>query len=239
MIYAIGDTHGKLALVKKLYDAIIADVDKIKDPTGSIIIFLGDYVDRGEDSKGVLDFCMSLTDTEDVKHIFLYGNHEDLMFESMYNGNHGHYSTWMNNGGLQTLKSFGFDAPPEGNYDEVLKPYLEWIKNLPFYYLKDDYVFCHSGYFRNDFNISLDVQKDMLIWGRPHPGMYHGNGKVVVHGHTITRDGEPYMDLNPVNYPEVSRINIDVGSFYYNKLCAARLPHGKCTAPDVSFIKVK
>lgn len=232
MLYAIPDIHGRFDLIAKLYQAIQEDIQKIKDPQGSIIVFLGDYVDRGSNSKEVLDFLMSLQNTDNIEHVFLLGNHEDMMVRGL-SGDDAQWHCWLHNGGSKTLKSFGFEVPYSvSTMEKVLQPYIEWLKGLPFYYEKYDYIFCHSGYMRTDFNISLDVQRELLIWGRPSKNCYVGFNKLVVHGHTPTDNVKPYIEIN--------RINLEIAGWWgdYNTLLAARLPHGKATEKDVSFIQI-
>jgi serine/threonine protein phosphatase 1 len=234
MLYAIGDIHGRLDLLEKLYPAIKEDIEKVKDPKGAQIIFLGDYVDRGPDSKGVLDYLMNLKDDEHTKHIFLYGNHEDLMVNS-YKGSDSHYATWVNNGGERTIKSIGCPQTPYGGYDTVgaitLEPYVKWAEKLPRFYTAYDYIFCHSGYLRTDYPISLESQENLLIWGRPHKGMYVGYNKWVIHGHT-PRNGKPEIDVN--------RVNVDTGGWHnsLNTLAGVVLPHGECKESDLRFIQI-
>lgn len=234
MLYSIGDSHGRLDLVTKLYQAILDDIEKVKDPLGSIIIWLGDYIDRGPDSKGVLDFLMALQDFKDVKYIFLLGNHEAMMMDGCKYPEGGDYYLWMNNGGAQTLKSFGLSTPYEkSKMVDLLKPYVEWIEKLPFYYTAYDYIFSHSGYIRTDFPIPLDAQRQSLIWGRPFGGMYKNYDKLLIHGHSPL-NGKPHVEKN--------RINIDVGGWYIpgnlNTLCSVVLPHGDHTEIDARFIQI-
>jgi serine/threonine protein phosphatase 1 len=230
MLYAVGDIHGRLDLVTKLYQAIQEDIEKVKDPNGVEIIFVGDYVDRGPDSKGVLDFLIGLRDTDMLKHVFLLGNHEDLMFKSVLYNDHNSYSCWMGNGGQQTCKSFGFNGSYYvGEWQDALRPYAEWMRKLPFFYEKYNYIFCHSGFLRIDFNIDLKAQREALIWGRPHQGQYIGFDKWVIHGHTPCM-GEPDIDVN--------RINMDVGAVFCNTLAAVVLPHGPCMTDDPRYLQI-
>jgi serine/threonine protein phosphatase 1 len=229
MLYAIGDIHGRFDLLQKLYNEILDDIKKVDDPFGAQIIFLGDYIDRGPESKQVLDFLMDLSDYDhpNVKHIILIGNHELMMLDSWMGIYDGNFSMWTHNGGVQTLKSFGLPKEPIRD-NPIIEPYAKWIALLPTYAMTDDYIFCHSGYF--DPNIPLDDQYNSLLWGRPSKGRYIGFHKRVIHGHT-PQDGKPLIDVN--------RINVDIGCGHpgYNSLCAVVLPHHGCTDADIRFIQ--
>lgn len=232
MLYAIGDVHGRLDLATKLYNNILDDIKTIKDPLGAEIIWLGDYCDRGPSSKKVLDFIMNLKDSENIKHIFLEGNHEDFLINVVKNPTANHvYHIWMRNGGLETLKSFGIDNQYFISKLDILKPYAQWLSKLPFYYEKYDYLFCHSGFIRIDE--PLEFQRQNLIWGRPTSDMYTGYDKWIIHGHTPTSNETPYVDF--------CRVCIDTGAWRNgnkSKLAfAVKLPHGKCYKEDIKFIQ--
>lgn len=106
MYYAIGDIHGEITLLKSLYSKILTLIEDTHDQN-PVIVFLGDYVDRGEDSKAVLDFLMDLKDTDTLSHVFIKGNHEDLMIqasEGLKNNNSWPSRVWLQNGGTKTLQ---------------------------------------------------------------------------------------------------------------------------------------
>jgi serine/threonine protein phosphatase 1 len=232
MLYAIGDVHGRYDLITKLYSKIIEHIDDTDDPSGAQIIFLGDMIDRGPQSKEVLDFLMSRQDTDHTKHVFLLGNHEELMVQS-HKGDRNAHRIWMGNGGQKTLKSFDITIPYYiSEMQRTLAPYVEWMESLPFYYEYGDYVFSHSGYFRWDFQVSLDYQKEHLIWGRVSKGYYKGYSKCVVHGHDATF-GDPFVESN--------RVNIDTGGWYHdmNYLMAVVLPHGPCDTSILSYLRAE
>ena len=232
MLYAIADIHGRFDLLSALYTTILEDIKDVDDPSGAQIIFLGDYVDRGPQSKEVLDFLMGLKDDDHTKHVFLFGNHEDLMCLS-YHGDKSAFRCWSTNGGEQTLASFGITVPYYTSaMDRALKPYVEWMESLSFYYTVHDYVFCHSGSLRFDFDIPLEAQKNTLTWGRVEPGAYKNYSKWVIHGHTPTWD---------VPEIEFHRVNMDTGGWYHavSHLWAGVLPHGPCQESDIRLIEVQ
>ena len=237
MLYAIGDIHGRLDLLEKLYSLILDDIKKVNDPLGAQIIFLGDYIDRGPESKQVLDFLVHLRDSLEIKHICLLGNHEDFLlivfkaFDTDVDMHQAYnvYRSWKENGGDATLKSFGIY---EGfNYlrgSPLLRPYINWFAALPFFYTIYDYIFCHSGSVKLGIPLQLETQRERLLWTRPGQGDYIGQTKMIIHGHTQTY-GQPELDIN--------RINVDTAAVYTNKLTAAVLPHGKCGSGDARFIQ--
>ncbi len=193
--YAVGDIHGYFSLLKPLYDKIQDDI-RINNVDDYKIIFIGDYIDRGPDSKSVLDFLMSL---DPEKHVFLMGNHEDLCLHQEK------WQTWLFNGGFETCASFNL---PEGEYN--LPPdYIAWMKNLRLFYETDDFFFVHAGV---EPGYSLDENKtnpSMLLWVRDYfLNSDYDWGKYIIHGHT------------PVMRPEVkhNRMNVDTGAFYYGTL---------------------
>lgn len=232
MLYAIADTHGRYDLIIKLYEAILQDIQSTKDEYNKIL-FLGDYIDRGPQSKQILDWLMSLKEanTKKLKHICLLGNHEDFLLQAMDNFGTVKeppiWQCWMGNGGLATLDSFGI-IDYENTAQQIFKPYYKWLKTLPIVYERHNMIFCHSGYFVKNFPVA--VQRDALLWGRCSKHAYVGYDKLVIHGHTPTGNGKPYVEIN--------RICIDTGGYYSNYLHAVVLPDKTCTEKDARFIKI-
>ena len=235
MLYAIGDIHGRLDLLTALYSKIIDDVKRVNDPKGATIIFLGDMIDRGPDSKGVLDFIMNISDYdhENVKHIMLKGNHELMMCDSW----HGTYPTatgmWLYNGGLNTLHSFNIvENIHHIAHDKVLEPYVNWCEHLPLLYQQGNYTFCHSGLV--DFTKPFEDQEVGLLWGRPYKSQYIGIApNWIVHGHTAQHNCKPLIGVNT--------INVDVACGYPNNenLCAVTLPYDSCRDDEIRFIQLQ
>ena len=188
--YAIADLHGRFDLLKKALVAI--DEDDENHSQDSIIITLGDYIDRGPNSKDIIDCLMSLSQYPD--YICLQGNHEAMMVETIRTPLNPDW--WIGNGGDATLKSYGGKPLPcvggygYYNYDpHVISPeHVEWIANLPLYYETDKQVFVHAGVSNDD---PLEKQsKDTLQW-MLYSKEGHGGwqGKHVVHGHHQFADG--------------------------------------------------
>ena len=172
---AIGDIHGCRAALEAL-----AEYAEFSE--GDTIVTLGDYVDRGPDSKGVIDFLLELRTR--VKVVSLMGNHEILMLAAR--GSEQAFVNWEEDrvGGGDTLKSYGADklsAVPEEHWQ-----FIEGA--LPFYEM-ETHFFVHAN---AASHLPLEDQDEfMLFWERFRKVPPHRNGKVMVCGHTSQESGEP------------------------------------------------
>lgn len=175
-IFAVGDIHGMYGKLIKLFDKIPFN------PNEDMLIFLGDYIDRGKHSLRCLDFVMDFKEKYSDSVVCLLGNHELCAINYLnYHFNLGDWLdslnyTWLDNGGLETQREFL--ALPN---DEIFRR-LDWIKSLPSYYQIDNYYFCHAGIRPG---IPLSKQKDVdLLWIRySFLNNYRGKETIVV-GHT-------------------------------------------------------
>jgi serine/threonine protein phosphatase 1 len=218
MLYAIGDIHGCFDKFISLYNKIIYDINKHKQK--STIIFLGDYIDRGLQTKKVLDFLMLLKDTDQIKYIFLKGNHEDMFIDAYYCKLPAIISVkkqmYFANGGIETMNSLINDSNPDTafNNKNIIK-YLNWMEKLKLYHIINDYLFVHAGY---NPNYPIEEQTSaVFLWIRAIKSMqYYKNSKyIVIHGHTITKS--PIVKIN--------QIGIDTGSFLNNgQITGVKLP---------------
>jgi serine/threonine protein phosphatase 1 len=221
---AIGDIHGMNEQLKRLLDK----ADKETKNEERQFVFIGDYMDRGPDSKGVLDTIRDLAKNEKV--IPLMGNHDDMLL-------HDH-QTWMGNGGRQTLLSFNpkydMQTPfyeqernPIQLFFEQFADYVEWIKALPLTHEDQHRFFCHAG-IRPGVPLK-EQQAQSLLWIRgPFLIDTQPFEKYIVHGHTVT----PYDDLCP---PEIdagrpstwkylefdNRLNLDSACVFGGPMSAA------------------
>jgi serine/threonine protein phosphatase 1 len=213
MIYAIGDIHGAFDKLNRLYCMIITDIDRFKIERATII-FLGDYVDRGPEPKKVLDFLMDLEDTDKIQHIFLKGNHEDMMVNNYYRD--GHVDMWVTNGGRETLDAFECVTPEDFYGNPKLEKYIIWCKKLPLLYIIGKYAFVHGGY--DPKQLPGNQHPNVLLWKRSTPYMlgkeYDDCIFTVVHGHTPHAEPQKFRN----------EINVDTFACYNGKLTAARLP---------------
>jgi serine/threonine protein phosphatase 1 len=213
-IYAIGDVHGCSSLLEQLLALIEAHVAAFP-ARRPILVFLGDYIDRGPASSQVIDQLIFLREHREV--IFLKGNHESYLVEFL--GNPALLPKWFQYGGLDTLRSYGinprnhFDPKEQGFLAAALRlaldkrGHLEFFDHLKTSFLCEDFFFVHAGVRPG---IPLDQQSEEdLLWIREDFLHYGGSlGKIVVHGHT------------PMLHPEVcsNRINIDTGAYATGRL---------------------
>jgi diadenosine tetraphosphatase ApaH/serine/threonine PP2A family protein phosphatase len=206
---AIGDIHG-------CYPKLIRLIKKIKvDPIEDILIFLGDYIDRGDQSKEVVDFLISLKQRM-PQSVFLMGNHEQMLLEYLSGENENPY---LINGGKKTLFSyFGTDRPGSSSEIQSMFPseHLEFFYSLSPYWEIENFLFVHAG-LRDGVPLEFQELSD-LLWIRED--FYFSRfdfGKTVVFGHT------PFP--NPFRFNR--RLGIDTGAVYGNKLTCVELPAEK------------
>ncbi len=200
-IFAVGDIHG-------LYDRLVALIDKLPLKDTDLLVFLGDYIDRGEDSKKVIDFLIRLKKNrnEDLT-VFLKGNHEALFLDFLSGKNQ---DIFFLNGGRKTVESYtvngSFYLPDD---------HLNFFKSLLLYYETDDYIFVHAGL---KPAVALEYQNEEdLLWIRGDFIFSDYNfGKKVIFGHTPMKSLMPYFDRN--------KIGIDTGAVYGGFLSAIMLP---------------
>ncbi|MBW1675201.1 MAG: serine/threonine protein phosphatase [Deltaproteobacteria bacterium] len=200
--FAVGDIHGCLDKLISLMGII--DIDPKKDT----LLFIGDYIDRGTQSKEVVDYLIDLARRQS-RVIFLKGNHE-LMLQ-LYLSGVDRFS-FLANGGQATLDSYLKQSPPAGA-DLIPSTHLDFFGNLRLYYETDQYIFVHAGL---KANIPLEEQDEFdMLWIRDE-FIYSDFdfGKRVIFGHTPFR--EPLVLHN--------KIGIDTGAVYGNKLTCVELP---------------
>ncbi len=220
LVYAIGDVHGRLDLFERMIQHIRADEMAVAERP--LIVLLGDYVDRGPESAGVLSRILKLQAEAWCDVEVLLGNHEESMLKFLYSAHHG--PAWVDYGGGSTLGSYGVALPAArtdlAQWEETRKTFAEILPeahlallNAMKYLLKvEDYVFVHAGV-RPDQ--PLDEQgPETFLWVR---GAFMASEKacdfVVVHGHT------------PEDEPTDKRwrIGIDSGAYATGVLTAIRL----------------
>jgi serine/threonine protein phosphatase 1 len=172
---AIGDIHGCLAPL----DAILSAIGPTKD---DVIVTVGDYVDRGPDSKGVIERLMQLNQSTQL--FPLMGNHEEMML-AVLNRTREPFG-WINHGGLQTMESYGFS----GDLSVIPQNHKDFLTNLLPFYESDTHFVVHANY---DPQMRLENQSiEFLRWMKltermPRP---HFSGKHAIVGHTHNRNGE-------------------------------------------------
>ena len=200
--YVIGDIHGCLEELGYLIEGLPLEA-------GDRLIFLGDYIDRGPDSKGVISFLLELEKTS-YEPIFLKGNHEDMLLSYLgLNGQHG--DMFLYNGGKATLASYGFSSPiPAGDEALCLIPstHLEFYEKLASYYIMEPFLCVHAGI--HPLKTLKDQTESELLWIR-NQFIYssHALPYTVLFGHTPQND---------VIYDLPFKIGLDTGLVYGNKL---------------------
>jgi serine/threonine protein phosphatase 1 len=210
-IYAVGDIHGRVDLLNELLTRINTDI-ALHRPVGPVYVFLGDYIDRGSSSRETIDRLIEHGETHES--VFLKGNHELIALKCLTD--QALFDQWLRLGGLETLVSYG--VPPEINGKQIVELQLAFHSALPrkhFRFFRDlqssfacgDFFFAHAGV---KPNVELSQQKESdLLWIRGEfLSSAYDFGKIIVHGHTPTRE----IEVGP------NRINIDTGAFATGRL---------------------
>lgn len=214
-VYAIGDIHGRLDLLDALHAQITADAATAPEPR-KVIVYLGDYVDRGLESKAVLERIIK-GHPAGFEKVHLKGNHEAIMLEFLEDSSTA--KKWLAIGGNATLLSYGVDVPSglrsEAEFENVqlellskLPPaHLAFLESLELSHTIGDYQFVHAGV-RPGRSLYRQVERD-LIWIRePFLSSPTWHGKVIVHGHSTEWEPEVYDN----------RIGIDTAAYASGRL---------------------
>jgi len=237
MYYPIGDIHGRYDLVTALYEKILVEIEANPDYAfGNTIVFLGDYIDRGPQSKEVLDFLMGLENTDEIKHIFLMGNHEEFFTHCRRNPDDpATLKSWLYHGGTKTIDSFGKTMTEicHGEIDE----YIEWIEALPIIAQDYDYVFVHAAI--STYTPRDKQSRETCLWKfETYPQAYSNYDRIVVHGHITRKVGNVYDKEPHIDIPN-NRIWMEVGANFTNGLAAVALPQPYDPDEEIKVIKVQ
>lgn len=216
--FAISDIHGNLEAFKKALETIdLKHSDQL--------IILGDLIDRGPDSKGVLDTVLELRQ-EKFDVICLRGNHEDMLLEAFRAPSKTH--RWLINGGMECLASFG-----TGYVANIPSSYIDLIESFKYYHQTDKFIYVHAALDMHIYDPFSDT--DTMLWSRDQKRLLNrdwlGN-RILIHGHTPTHEStitDSVFDIEPI-------ICIDNGSYFkkegYGSLCVLQLENFK-----VRFVK--
>ena len=204
-IFVVGDIHGSIDMLNRLMDIIPWRMDK------DLLIFLGDYIDRGTHGKEVVDYIITLKRNSEYVRCLL-GNH-DAMFLDYLNGKN--LDQYISNGGDKTLISYGVTGPEVG-YESIPEDHVHFFKSLEPYIELEDYYFVHAG-FRPGVEIKEQKLEDMLWIRNEFIESKYDFGKKVIFGHTPLE--EPLIMDN--------KIGIDTGAGYGENLTCLELPRIK------------
>ncbi len=234
-VYAIGDVHGYLETLLEMEAAIEADIAK-GGAAENIIIYLGDYIDRGPDSAGVIEHLHSMKQSGGlVRRHFLMGNHELALFEFLTNPE---YERWLKWGGEQTCASYGVTIGHEDQTHEKDRAAEEMMALIPQHHMAfyqslekrviyGGYLFAHAGIDpykpieKQTVRDLTSIRQPFLSWYKDEE--YKPLEKRVVHGHSISKE--------PIE--RVHRVGVDTGLYEGGKLTAAVIE-----GADVRFVQV-
>lgn len=217
-IYAVGDVHGRADLLADLQTLIVKDADKAAQ-SRRVVVYLGDYVDRGPDSAGVLDRLIGQP-LAGFEEVFLMGNHEEFLLDFLSDPSVG--PVWLRNGGDATLSSYGIDVTEDDTRDwaavserlrQVLPAaHLAFLETLGVSHREGDYFFAHAG-IRPGVSLDKQDEEDLLWIREPFLDAAETHEVVVVHGHTTVEAAEVHDN----------RIAVDTGAVWSGRLTAAIL----------------
>jgi serine/threonine protein phosphatase 1 len=209
-VYAIGDIHGRFDLLEPLYRQIRRDIAEARAER-TVEVFLGDYIDRGPQSREVVEWLIDTPPLADER-VCLMGNHEEMVLDAM--ADPGLMQQWLYNGALSTIASYGVAAPRFGTAAAEARLRAAFLQVFPARHRRffeglrrkhqlGTYFFAHAGV-RPGCGLDAQHQLDLTWIREPFLGCEDDFGAVVVHGHT------------PVDRPEVrsNRINIDTGAYF-------------------------
>ena len=206
-IYAIGDVHGCDVKLGNLHELIAEDLARrpIETP---LLLHIGDYVDRGADTAGVLQRLLTESPIPGMPVVNLVGNHDETMLHAL-SGDRAAATDWLFAGGAPALQSYGIDpdSPRESWPEQVPSEHLDFLRGLTLTHRDGGYFFVHGGV-RPGVPLEQQAREDLLRMRQPFLYSEMSFGAVVVHGHTPVRD--PVVRHN--------RIAIDTGAVFGGKM---------------------
>lgn len=201
--FAISDIHGCAATFKAL-------LQKIEFSLTDELYLLGDFIDRGPDSKGVFDHIFELQARGHTIHCLL-GNHEIMMLRSTLSTEKS--NMWLRNGGKETLQSFGAK-----DLNSIPKRYRDFITQMPYYLERDEYLLVHAGF---NFFIAEDKileDKESMLWERNWYQKINKTwleNRIIIHGHTPI--GKRKIEEQATGFATLPVLDIDAGCVYFNR----------------------
>jgi serine/threonine protein phosphatase 1 len=213
-LFAISDIHG---CYKSFYDLVVRKIDLNKSDR---LILLGDYVDRGEQIREVIDFIIDLKE-KGFNITILKGNHEEMLLDSIHDPEM--FALWMINRGSTTLESFGIKEVPQ-----MEKKYIDFFNSLEYYREEGNFLFVHAGF--NDFIDDPFSDFETMIWEcNPSYSNPLLQGKTIIHGHR-----PKFVDyVKKLINEKSSVIPIDTGCVYEKEM-----GYGFLSALDVNKMEL-
>ena len=201
---AVGDIHGCLDKLR----TIVGRCQPLAHGGHVKFVFLGDYIDRGPDSRGVVEFLIQMQQRIPTQVVCLLGNHEQLALSAV--DNERHQTNWLRNGGDAALRSYGATAA-----SEIPEAHIAWLRALPKQHDDGLRFFAHAGV-RPGKPLSEQSDEDLLWIREPFLSDDRDYGRLIVHGHS------------PVIAPDLrrNRLNIDTGAVFGGQLTAAVFTDG-------------
>lgn len=224
-IIAVGDVHG-------CFDKLMSLWKKLEVTGNDLVIFLGDYVDRGAQVAETLNWILEQSAKENI--IFLRGNHEHMLLDVVYK--HMDKITWLFNGGQTTIRGLSKLKSEDKSF---IERFLTFIENLPFSYSIKiggrTFFFCHAGV---DSSIPLEEQpEDFLLWAREEFFDVYEGDALIISGHSPVQAFEKFGvadNPRPVKLPDRNILLTDTGSFIRNgKISAVNILTGEYWQSDV------
>jgi len=205
-IFAIGDIHGTASKLDNLMSMMTINA---KEDT---LVFIGDYLDRGPDPKGVIDSILEIIKSMD--HVVcLRGNHEQMFLNYYCEGKEE--ELFMHNGGITTLISYGFKGAGGKQNMIIPESHMDFLTNLQPYYETDDYIFVHAG-LRPGIALTQQNITDLLWIRYEFINSPYDFGKMIIFGHTPISLTIPFIEKN--------KVGIDTGAVFGGKLTCLELP---------------
>jgi serine/threonine protein phosphatase 1 len=219
LVVAVGDSHGRLDLFERLWSKIQETV-RVSAARERTLVFLGDYIDRGLQSRQLIDRL--LTGFPGFETVFLKGNHDETLLQFLDDPKLG--EVWRNFGGVETLHSYGVQHNPASDWAQTRAEFaarlpaehLKFFRSLQLHYACGDYLFVHAGV-RPGLALEHQSEHDLLWIRDEFLNSTMSFGRIVVHGHTPERQ--------PVVRP--NRIGIDTGAYMTGVLTAVVLEGSK------------
>ncbi len=214
-IYAIGDVHGCDAQLAALHEMIAEDLAR-RPIDSALLLHIGDYVDRGADSAGVLARLAAGPPVNSIPTVNLLGNHDETMLHAI-SGDRAAATDWLFAGGKPALQSYGIDpdSPRKSWLPQIPDEHVDFLRRLTLCHQDGGYFFVHAGV-RPGVALDRQTREDMLRIRQPFLYTEHDLGAVVVHGHTPVK--EPVVRHN--------RIAVDTGAVFGGKMTCVVLEGG-------------